>query len=585
MKEKKYYWDLKDITTGKDPEKLLEEARKKTRSLIKKKRLLTKKIKPEEVYKLLKQKEEISELFDKIISYYSLKFSENTHDSKTLAKMTKYEQEINDLGTQLLFFDTWFAKQPSEFQKKIINSKEIKELKYYLQRIINNKKNILSEDVEKIISIKDLTGSGYIASLYDIFTSSFKFEIAGKKLTLEEATSLKYSKKPELREEAYKKILGKYSEESTLLSEMYKAIVLDWVNDSMKIRNYKSPISRRNKANDIPDEAVETLLRVVKKNNGLFKKYFKLKYEILKKQGQKFDYNRYHLYAPYSIKERKYSFEESKKIVLEIYKEFSEEFYKAAKKIFDANHVHSHPGTYKRGGAFCYSPAPDVIPYILLNHTNATRDLFTMMHEFGHGIHAILEGKQTYYNYGAPLPLAETASIFGELLLAKKLLEKTNNKEEKKHLLIRMLDDQYGAITRQAYFVIFEQYAHEKIKEGITKEELDRKYYSLLKEQFGNMKIPEEFSHEWNYVPHIHHTPFYCYAYAWGDLLVLSLYKMYLEEGERFKKKYIEFLSAGGSESPIKIMKRIGADPRKEEFWQKGFDIIREEIKELKSLL
>ena len=228
----------------------------------------------------------------------------------------------------------------------------------------------------------------------------------------------------------------------------------------------------------------------------------------------------------------------------------------------------------------------DVAPYLLLNHTDSLRDVSTMIHELGHGIHDIFAGeKQTDLERHASLTICETASVFSEMMLAERLLKECSNNNEKKYVLTQSLDNQYATIVRQAYFVIFEIYAHDAIMKGATKEELDEQYYVLLKEQFGDMPIPEIFKHEWNYIPHIHESPFYCYAYAWGNLFVLALYDMYKKEGKPFIDKYVELLSAGGSDSPANLMKKLGIDAESEEFWQRGFNIIKEEVQELKKLV
>ena len=227
---------------------------------------------------------------------------------------------------------------------------------------------------------------------------------------------------------------------------------------------------------------------------------------------------------------------------------------------------------------------PNMPPYVMLNHTGKLNDLFTMMHEFGHGIHDQLARVQTPMYYHATLPMAETASIFGEMLLSQKLLNESPDDNIKKAILMDLLDGQYASIGRQSYFVIFEKEAHEMIANGATKGDLEKRWMELLHEQFGDMKIPDFFKNEWNYIPHIHHTPFYCYAYAWGNLLVLALYAMYKDQGSDFVPKMTKLLASGSSDYPLELLSSIGIDATSEEFWQKGFDIIKEEMEELKKL-
>jgi len=254
---------------------------------------------------------------------------------------------------------------------------------------------------------------------------------------------------------------------------------------------------------------------------------------------------------------------------------------KLAKQIFTEHHVHSEIVKNKRGGAFCSTPAPSVAPYILLNHTGSLKDLFTVAHEFGHGVHSLLASKQPHVLQHAPLPLAETASTFGELLVTKALLAE-GHAEERKQVLMHTLDGHYASIPRQAFFVLFEQFAHEQIPKGATIDELHAKYLALLKQQFG--KVPALFAREWVRIPHIFHTPFYCYAYSFGNLLTLALYRMYEKEGAEFVGRYKQFLSQGGSESPQTMLKTLGVDVRKASFWKQGFDVIRKDISQLRKL-
>ncbi|MBU1201961.1 MAG: M3 family oligoendopeptidase [Nanoarchaeota archaeon] len=580
-------WNLKDVLKGKTVEELLEEAKKKVEAF----KSLRKNLKPQmsavDLKSILHLKEELGVLLTRIESYHYLKFYEKINNSKVLAKLSFLNQLFTEYNNDLLFFSLWFIDLEEKQADKFIQSPQLSDYKYYLSFLRRLKPYTKSEEIERVISLKSITGKAAFSSLFDIITGEFKFDFNNKKELSQEEVVVNYeSDNASLRELAYKTVLTKYDENGVVLTEIFKNVVLDWYNEGINIRRYKHPISIRNLSNDVDDEVVETLLRVIKKNISLFSEYFKIKYELNKKSGQRYKFSRFHLYAPYkSGKKKVYNYEKSKQLVLEAYKEFDERFYKAAKEIFDQKHVHSHPQKNKKSGAFCFSLDNKSTPYILLNHSNSLRDLFTMMHEFGHGIHGVFSRKQVNLLYNASLPMAETASIFGEMILTSKILKKSKNKEEKKSVLVYLIDRNYATIIRQAYFVYFEKFAHENIIKGITKEELDEKYFSLLKEQFGEMEVSTLFKHEWNYIPHIHTSPFYCYAYAWGNLMVLSLYSMYQKQGAEFIDKYVDILSAGGGKAPINILKEAGIDPTSELFWQEGFDMIKEEIEELKRLI
>ncbi|MFP4523956.1 MAG: M3 family oligoendopeptidase [Candidatus Woesearchaeota archaeon] len=576
-------WNVDDVLLGRSVEGLEQECKDKTERFKRWREKLSDDVTPAELREALLLKQDLAVLMEGLQDYYGLQFTTNTQDQELLGRMTYVDQLSTDLGNEVMFFDLWFMHLPDGKAEELIKSGELEDFKYYLEEVRKLKPYTKSEEVERIISLKGMTGRGAFSSLYDVFTSDFTYELDGKKLTQEEVKQYVFSTDPEKREEAYKELLRPYRAHETVLSEVYKNIVLDWNNEGLKIRGYESPIGVRNHANDIDREAVDALLETIRENVGLFKDYFKLRHDLHRKRGQTYAYNRYHVYAPFDESEKTYSYDETKELVLGTFNRFDKRFHDAAKSVFDAGHVHSHPKKGKRPGAFCSYLGGLVKPYVLLNHTGKLRDVFTMMHELGHAVHGVFAEKQQPLLHHAALPMAETASIFAEMLLAERFLSEASD-EEKVSLLVHQLDNQWASITRQAYFVLFEQEAHEMVKRGATKDELKEKYMGLLEEQFGDMEVPEEFRNEWNYIPHIHATPFYCYAYAWGNLLVLALYDQYRKEGGPFVEKYVKLLSAGGSKRPQDLLRELGMDPAKKEFWQRGFDVIKEEVERLKEL-
>lgn len=585
MDNQKVTWNFNDTLQGKSDKELISKVTDLVEHYARHKEDIDS-YSPAQIHALLKEKEEIGTIFNSLGSYYGLQLTQNTQDKDVLAKDTSFEQLATDLSNKMLFFPIWFIHLPEERIDFFINDDELIDYKYYLSCLKDEKPYTFDEKTEQIISLKSISGAGAIFALYEIYTSAFTYSLDGREgLSKDQLIKYAQCRNPTLREEAYQKLLTKFGDNSTILTEMYKNIVIDWTTEALKIRGHKSSLSVRNRANDISDEAVNALLNTVQKNIGVFTEYFQLKYDMNIKNGSEYPFSRFHLYAPFEVEsDEHYPYEKSKEIVLSTYKQFSELFYDSAKLIFDANHVHSHPQKFKRGGAFCLSNHTGDIPYVMLNHDDDLKSVFTMMHEFGHGIHGVLSRGQNDTNYHVALPIAETASIFGEMLLSTRLLNESKSDNEKKAILAKLLDDQYASIGRQSYFVIFEKYAHEAISKGATQDELEAKWLELLKEQFGDMEVPDVFKHEFSYIPHIHETPFYCYAYAWGNLFVLALFAMFKEEGESFKDKFTALLSAGGNAPPEELMAKLGINPKDESFWQKGFDIIQEEIKELKQL-
>ncbi len=531
---------------------------------------------PENIKELLSLRNAIAKDLAEVNAYYQLKFSEDTGDPDVLAKRSRLKQLQTDIKNELLFFKHWLLDLDDE---EVEQCKEAApDHAYYLQRIRDDKPYTKEEEVEEILNIKGMTSGEAFSNLYQVVTNQYTYRFQGEDVTRQELTKYVRSSDPDKRREAYGALLEQHADESTELTEIYKNVVLDWYNEGVKIRGHEAPISIRNHANHVSDEAVDALLTTVQNNTELFADYFREKAELL---GH--EHNRYHLYAPYTV-DKDYSYEESKRFVLSAFKEFDERFHDAAKQVFDDDHVHSHPKEGKRGGAFNLSVHNEITPYMMLNHTGKLRDVFTMAHELGHAVHGVLSQDQPNLVYKASLPMAETASVFAETVVAKKLLAEGDD-DEKTATLLYLLDKLYGTVCRQAYFTIFERKAHDAIQDGVTQHELEEIYLETLTEQFGAMQIPDGFRHEWHAIPHFHHSPFYCYAYSWGNLSVLSMFKQYGQKGNSFVENYLDVLRKGGSAAPVDLLNHLDLAPGTEEFWEQGFGVIEEMKDELDALL
>ncbi len=294
---------------------------------------------------------------------------------------------------------------------------------------------------------------------------------------------------------------------------------------------------------------------------------------------------RYDIYAPVAKTEKTYAYADAAEMVLESFSAFNPEVGSLAKRLFDENHIDSEVRKGKRGGAFCSTVTPDLTPWVLVNYQSKPDDVATLAHELGHAIHSLLAAHHSLFTQHSSLPLAETASTFGEMMLVDRLLAEESDPLVRRDMLFRQIDDAYATIQRQAYFALFERKAHELIVNGASVAELSDAYLENLRDQFGDsVELGDEFRWEWVSIPHIYHVPFYVYAYAFGQLLVLSLYQQYKEEGESFKPRYLKILSAGGSEAPVKILKDAGIDIYQDSFWQGGFDVIDRLVSELEKI-
>jgi oligoendopeptidase F len=326
-------------------------------------------------------------------------------------------------------------------------------------------------------------------------------------------------------------------------------------------------------------DVVEALLGACRKNVGVFQDFFRLKAKFLGMKRMR----RVHLYAPLSTKDRKYRFGDAVTTVLNAFDSFDPKFSDLARRVFKERHVDSEIRKGKESGAFCMSVIPKITPYVMLNFAGGMRDLYAIAHESGHAVHDQLAAGHSYLTFQPPLVLAETASVFGEMVLFDRFMSEETEGDVRRGVLIEKLSEMYGTICRQSFFVLFEKEAHDAIADGATTDKLCSIYLSNLKEQFGEaVSVPGEFKWEWTYVPHFYHTPFYCYAYAFGNLLTLSLYDMYRREGRGFIASYYRILSYGGSASPVDILSEAGVDIASSQFWESGFNVLRGMVRQLR---
>ena len=541
----------------------------------------------ERLVQILSDYEKIQRMCARLGSFAYMYFSEDTRSQESRTFKARAEEINTDAANRILFFELWWKRLDAEKTHDLM--KAAGPCSYFLERLQKTRRFTLTEEVEQAINLKDSTGKSALLQLYhqirDSFTYGVKIGTETKTLTEEQLRDLFYSHARHERQAAYESQLLKFKENTDVFGEIYEALVRDWRNECIKLRKYSSPISVRNLSNDVPDEAVETLLRVCQDNAAVFQEFFRIKAKLLNLN----DFARYDIYAPFPDKEEKqFGWEEAVKMVLDTFGTFNQEFAEMASKVISSHHIDAECREGKLGGAYCMSTTPDYVPYILTSYTGKPRSVSTLAHELGHAVHSQLAAKKSnnQLTFEAPLPLAETASVFGEMILTDRLMAEADE-NTRRALLLEMIDDSYATIQRQAFFVLFENEAHEKIASGINVDDISATYLNNLKNQFGSaVQVPDYFKYEWNVIPHIYQSPFYCYAYAWGNLLVLSLYKQFREEGSRsFSPRYMKILSYGGSQSPEKILAEAGFDIRSRSFWQSGFDELDRSLSELRKIV
>ena len=544
---------------------------------------LTPEIPADRFVDIVRASEEMTRVAHKLYAFAGLSFAADTQDQVAQSLQARVQQFLADMENRTLFFSLWWKDLDEENAARLMEAAG--DYRYYLEEMRHFKPHTLSEPEEKVINLKNVTGSDALITLYSTITSRYvyKLEVEGETKELTRGQLMTYVQGPDsdLRAAGYQELYRVFGDDGLILGQMYQTRVRDWRNENLTLRKFSSPIAVRNLGNDIPDKAVDTLLDVARKNAGIFQRYFKMKAKVLGMEKLR----RYDIYAPVVKAEKPFEYAAAARMVLDSFSEFDPNVGDLAQRVFDQDHMDSEVRKGKRDGAFCWSVTPEMTPWVLLNYQGRARDVATMAHELGHAIHSMLAAHHSIFTFHASLPLAETASTFGEMMLTDRLLAEEGDEDVRRDILFKQVDDAYATIMRQSYFAIFEKQAHEMVVKNASVDELAAAYMENLNEQFGDsLEVSDEFKWEWVSIPHIYHTPFYVYAYAFGQLLVLSLYQQFKREGEAFKPKYLKILSAGGSENPAKILSEAGIDIESAAFWQGGFDVVDGLVKQLEAL-
>lgn len=582
-------WDLSDLySSTEDPEikKNIEELTSLSIKFKAKYKNSISNLSSSELYDAFSEYEKILSIIYKLGEFAQLLTSIETNNSKYKSFESEIEELSANIENNLVFFDLELGNLPEEKQKQLLSSKKLGNYNYYMHRIFETAQYNLSEKEEQLINIKDLSGTDGWEKMYEELTSNFEFTIKIEnrniKMNGSQLRALRLHPDSNVRKSAMKKLFSKYQENSIAITSAYNNILKDF-NLERKLRGYKSSIQVKNIENDLDDKIVSTLHEVTKTSYPLVQRFYSIKKELLNKKTLFLS----DIYAPQQKSVKEYDWAETKDIVLNSFRAFDHQFYQIAKQMITEKRIDVNIKQGKRGGAFCSSSTPELKPYILLNHTGKTRDLYTFAHETGHAIHDILCSKQSILNYHPILPMAETASVFSEMLLTDFLLKTSNDKTFKRNLLTEKIQDIFATSHRQNMFSNFEKRTHKKLSEGLlSSKELCSIYKEELQNMFGDVvKITDEYTWEWASIPHIFGSPFYVYAYNFANLIVMALYQQYKEEGESFIPKFKMMLSMGSSASPRDITGLIGIDITDRKFWKKSIKVIESYIDELEKLL
>jgi len=538
---------------------------------------------PKKLLDAVGELEEIEEALSRVGTYSSLLYSGDSLKPEFQDLDQKIEQETTEIHNLLLFFQLEWMDLDENLATRLIDHPQLKTYSRYLKNLRRFRPHKLTEAEEKIVNAKDNTGRNAFGRLFSEITSALTFSVEGEgEITLSEILALFHHPDRDRRKKAMETLYEGLSHHRHVLAFIYDTLIQDHLTMD-GLRYYPSPVMERHLSNEIDAEAVDQMLALTETHTPMAQDYFRLKAALLKLPKLAL----YDQYAPVGGELPAFSFAQAKDVILDAFGFFSPVFRDVAGQFFDHHWIDAEIRKGKRGGAFCASPSPKLHPYILCNYTDNLRDVMTVAHELGHGLHGYLSREQTFMNYDTPLTTAETASVFGEMLVFDYLVERQTDPHIKIALLAGKIEDAFATVFRQSVLTRFELLAFTKRKEKrLTSEDLGALWIEANGKYYGNaVEIPEGYRWGWSYIPHFIHSRFYCYSYVFGQLLVLALYRMYKEEGKGFVPKYLSLLQAGGSDSPEALLKPLGVDFHQAQFWQKGFDELRGLIGRLEELV
>lgn len=585
-------WNLNDLFTAADDpqiENTLADCRTRAEAFAKRVRPLMQNPQTfgaEDLLRALADLEIIYEALGRVGSYAGLLYAADTANPVHQDLEQKVEQRSTEVRNLLLFFELEWLKFDDQTADRLLGNERLKSYAHYLRNLRRYRPHTLTEPEEKVVNEKNNTGPNAFGRLFSEITSAllFTLDIDGKQepRNLSQMLSLLHDPDRALRQRAMETLYRGLSEHGQVLSFIYDTLIQDHLTMD-RLRLYNDPMAQRHLSNEIDPGAVKIMMEVTEEHYGLAQDYFRLKAKLLGLPRIAL----YDQYAPLGKEARPFRYAQARELILEAFESFDPCFRQLAAEFFAKNWIDAEMRNGKRGGAFCASPSPKLHPYILCNYDDHLRDAMTLAHELGHGLHGCLSRKQNYFNYDTPLTTAETASIFGEMLVFDHLLPTVSDRQAQLALSAARIEDVLATVFRQNVLTRFEELAFAARQDRrLTAEALGNLWLDVNRKYYGEaVEIVDGYRWGWSYIPHFIHSRFYCYSYVFGQLLVLALYRMYKEQGKSFVPKYLALLEAGGSDSPQALLRPLGVDIHEREFWRKGFEEIAAMIATLQSLI
>lgn len=532
----------------------------------------------------LKEYEALDDILGRIGSFAGLTYFSDTSNPANGKIYGDAQSKLTDMSAHLLFFALELNRiDDAVIDAAIANDPQTGHYKPWLVDLRKDKPHQLDDSLEQLFLEKSMTSAAAFNRLFDETMTDLRFEVDGKSLALEETLNLLQEPDAQTRKKAAQALSATFKDNLRVFTLITNTLAKD-KDISDRWRKFEDIADSRHLANRVEREVVDALAQAVTDAYPrLSHRYYKMKAKWLgMEQMEYWDRN-----APLpDTSNAIIPWEDAKDTVLSAYGDFAPEMADIARRFFDEEWIDAPARPGKAPGAFAHPTVPSAHPYVLVNYLGKPRDVMTLAHELGHGVHQVLAGGQGALMCSTPLTLAETASVFGEMLTFRKLLDNTSDKRERKALLARKVEDMINTVVRQIAFYQFERKVHTARKDGeLTSEQIGELWLSVQQTSLGPaIRISEGYESWWTYVPHFIHSPFYVYAYAFGDCLVNSLYAVYQNADSGFQDKYFELLKAGGTKHHHELLKPFGLDATDPSFWDKGLSMIEGLIDELEEL-
>ena len=574
------HWNLGDLLDGAGEERvesLLDEAITRGRAFAERYRGALATIDADGLRVAMEELAAINDLAGRAGSYAGLAFSIDTADPRLGALMQRVQERGTELETLLLFFELEWAALDDARADELLAGEGLDFVRHHLRTTRRYRPHLLSEPEERILTEKALSSSGAWMRLFAEQTAEIEVELE-QPVNLETALSRLAAPSREVRRETAEAVSAALEPGLRTRASVFNALLVDKSIDD-RLRSFGHWLAARNLANEASDESVEALIAAVRGRYELARRWYRLKAKLLGLERLA-DYDRL---APLDDDEVEVPWPAARELVLDAYSAFSPELGDLVRRFFDERWIDAPPGAGKRGGAFCASTVPSVHPYVMLNYTSRRRDVLTLAHELGHGVHAALASRQGIFHQDTPLTVAETASVFGEALTFAHLLDASPSPAARLALLASNIEDTIATVFRQVAMSDFERLVHTERREvgELSVARFGELWVATQEEMLGDsVALSDGYATWWSYIPHFINTPGYVYAYAYGQLLALSVYQRYLEEGPGFEQRYIELLAAGGSRSPEALGEIVGIDLADGGFWERGLDLVERRLEE-----